>query len=682
MYNALTSAKQIWFYEAMALLILVTGIDLLFRRKNVSLTINLVDISLLTFYTYFFIRTVYTSYTPILYNDRFLNYSMLTLFYFIVKYINSGFVSAKTTGNIIYSDELKKGETITSQGILVVVLMLTGLVEAIWGLLQLYGITRSFHSGFKITGTFFNPAPYALYLVAIFPIALAILIQIKHSKNERMMELKIKELNNLGKPRFYSHILQFLYSFDHSLLIRKLTYYISLMTVISIILVLPATMNRASWLGVAAGSLFIFNYRYNLLNRAKVYLNNTVRKLCAVVIVTLLICLSGTGLYFLKKGSSDGRLLIWEVTAGKIAKKPLFGYGIGRFEAEYNNWQAEYFKVHPSEMDSSKGMAAGNTKYCFNEYLEMASELGIFGLLLFLTLIVSVFSGTRKALRPNGTTHGIKVNKEEQRTNDNKNSLTSLFNNFPIILIPSFLSLLVCAIISFPFYSLPTNIVFFLLLAILASYVKELPAFKRLVGSSVIHRVTKAVILFILMPVLVLLLFIIRQQCYTVNTMNEAVMLYQGINYSEACKSYSEIFSPSQYNGSYLQYYGKALNMNEEYLESIKILERATKYTSDEMLYTTLGDSFKELKRYSEAEAAYQYAIIMIPQKLYPRYLLANLYSETGQKLKARKTAENVLNKKVKVESTATEEIRQAMSKLIEKIKKEPEKLNTSEQLK
>jgi hypothetical protein len=72
----------------------------------------------------------------------------------------------------------------------------------------------------------------------------------------------------------------------------------------------------------------------------------------------------------------------------------------------------------------------------------------------------------------------------------------------------------------------------------------------------------------------------------------------------------------------------------------------------------------------------------MIPQKLYPRYLLANLYSETGQKLKARKTAENVLNKKVKVESTATEEIRQAMSKLIEKIKKEPEKLNTSEQLK
>jgi tetratricopeptide (TPR) repeat protein len=52
-------------------------------------------------------------------------------------------------------------------------------------------------------------------------------------------------------------------------------------------------------------------------------------------------------------------------------------------------------------------------------------------------------------------------------------------------------------------------------------------------------------------------------------------------------------------------------------------------------LYTTSGDTYKALKRYSEAEEAYQHASIMVPHKLYPLYLLAMLYDETGQREKA-----------------------------------------------
>ncbi|MCX6327684.1 MAG: O-antigen ligase family protein, partial [Bacteroidia bacterium] len=254
-------------------------------------------------------------------------------------------------------------------------LIITGLVQAVWGLLQLYGMTRSFHSGFKITGTFFNPAPYALYLAAVFPLALGTLLS---SKKLRIKELKIKNgrithkaqmifrIKNLkifGTGGILSLVSQFFSSLISSLLIPSLliinlTYCLSLLTVISIILVLPATMNRASWLGVAAGSLIVFNYRYNLLKKAKAFLHNTARKLCALAIVILLTGSMGAGLYLLKKGSSDGKLLIWEVTIGKISEKPLFGHGVGRFEAEYNNWQAAYFKSHPEDMGGLKGMAA------------------------------------------------------------------------------------------------------------------------------------------------------------------------------------------------------------------------------------------------------------------------------------------------------------------------------------
>jgi len=58
--NGLIIAKQIWFFGAVALLILAFISDLLFYRKNVSFSSNIIDISLLALYTYFFIRAVFT----------------------------------------------------------------------------------------------------------------------------------------------------------------------------------------------------------------------------------------------------------------------------------------------------------------------------------------------------------------------------------------------------------------------------------------------------------------------------------------------------------------------------------------------------------------------------------------------------------------------------------------------
>jgi hypothetical protein len=47
----------------------------------------------------------------------------------------------------------------------------TGLVEAIWGLGQLYGFSYSQHSRFSLTGSFFNPGPYACYIAVVLPTA-------------------------------------------------------------------------------------------------------------------------------------------------------------------------------------------------------------------------------------------------------------------------------------------------------------------------------------------------------------------------------------------------------------------------------------------------------------------------------------------------------------------------------
>jgi O-antigen polymerase len=56
----------------------------------------------------------------------------------------------------------------------------------------------------------------------------------------------------------------------------------------------------------------------------------------------------------------------------------------------------------------------------------------------------------------------------------------------------------------------------------------------------------------------------------------------------------------------------------------------------------------------------------MMPVMLFPRYLLAKLYNKSGQYEKARQTAKQVLNSPVKVESSATREMINEMSGLIE----------------
>jgi ABC-type transport system involved in cytochrome bd biosynthesis fused ATPase/permease subunit len=71
----------------------------------------------------------------------------------------------------------------------------------------------------------------------------------------------------------------------------------------------------------------------------------------------------------------------------------------------------------------------------------------------------------------------------------------------------------------------------------------------------------------------------------------------------------------------------------------------------------------------------------MAPGKFYPLYLLAKLYDASGQQQKAIAMANTLLNKEVKVHSTAIEEIKEEM-KVIIKIKERETTMNNTHDLK
>jgi nitrogen fixation-related uncharacterized protein len=639
LYNGINSAKQLWFCFAASLLLAVLSVKVVLAslsgNRHTGLRafkLNFTDLLLTVFYLYFFIRSLTTPYTPLMYNQEFINLTLLIIIYLIIR------------GAILKGNSREGRHTSSTESLLIndhaikyfiIFIIMTGLAEAIWGLLQLYGLRRSFNSNFRITGSFFNPAPYALYLAAVFPAALRMYLDSAKPEKNRIPKLT--------EERFSQARL-----IIEQLFVRD----ISMFTVITIILVLPATMIRASWLGALAGSAVVLNDRYDLLKRSAAILKTPVRKAVAWVSVIIIALLSVTGMYYLKRGSSTGKLLIWKVTIDKTAERPLFGQGVGRFEAEYNNWQADYFRYHPQEMESPKGIAAGNTKYCFNEFLEMAAETGIAGFILFVGLLVPVFMREKKSQNAVHKVQGFGCGEQGK-------------------IIPSLTALLVTAAVSFPFYSLPTLILFFSFLALISVHkapvtVIRLPAMVRI-------PLSVAVVLLLIGGSIFLFGFT-KKQYKSYYAMDEAVRLYQSGSYDESCDSFSDVYNDMKHNGPYLQYYAKALLMGGRYEESIRMYERAKDYTGDEMLYCSLGDAYKAIKRYVEAEEAYIHASYMVPHKLYPLYLLAILYDETNQRKKAVAIAENVLNKEIKVESQAVEEIRIKIRCIIEKyrIKRNP----------
>ena len=144
-----------------------------------------------------------------------------------------------------------------------------------------------------------------------------------------------------------------------------------------------------------------------------------------------------------------------------------------------------------------------------------------------------------------------------------------------------------------------------------------------------------------------------------------AFTIYQGSSFASSLYFYERAYPILQKQGTFLMQYGKALSMAREHKKAIGVLRRAELHGNNTIVQTTVGDSHKALKQYGEAERAYLYAWYMSPGRFYPKYLLAKMYEETGKKQKVVAIAKELLSKKVKIESTAIQEIRTEMKRII-----------------
>lgn len=505
--------------------------------------------------------------------------------------------------------------SINSYTWLLLAIIVSGIIQAVYGNLQLFGYYPSNHSEFKINGSFFNPGPYAGFLAAVWPIALAMY---------------------LFKEQFVTY-LQLPFSNKTKLLHTVIYYilnYVPIIGIVTVVLVLPASRSRAAWLSVIISTIVLIEYRYKILKRVFGKMS-TAKKTSLIVLSVSIMCVVLYSVYHLKKRSSDGRLFIWDITTNIIKDNSITGVGIDRFKAYYMDYQANYFNVNG---ETEEVLVADNTYYAFNEFLQFTAEEGIVGVLLL--AVISFFI--------------LKIKVAEKQ--------------LPILqlILAGLIAIAVFANFSYPMQILPIKFVLIVLLSLLGQLeakkwsflthttLKKYGAFfSKLVSASFIFfGIVKGTVYFKTID-----------QAY--KDWQSALTIYQYGDYEGAIEDYVKAYPILKKEGDFLMNYGKTLSIAKQYDKAVVVLEEAKQHLNTTIIETALGDAYKGLKEYDKAETAYLNAANMIPVRFYPLYLLAKLYDEGGESKKAIAMANRILEKEIKVPSTAIKEIQLEMKEII-----------------
>lgn len=107
----------------------------------------------------------------------------------------------------------------------------------------------------------------------------------------------------------------------------------------------------------------------------------------------------------------------------------------------------------------------------------------------------------------------------------------------------------------------------------------------------------------------------------------------------------------------YLFEYGHSLNKMGYYEKSDSILLLGTSLSSDPMFWNVMGNNSMALGRFREAEERYKHAFYMVPNRLYPLYLIAKLYYIEGDTARFHDMAGLIETFIPKVESANTKRL-------------------------
>ena len=395
-------------------------------------------------------------------------------------------------------------------------------------------------------------------------------------------------------------------------------------------------MSRAAWIAAVVSCVWVYWIQRIGWEKTKQYINKH-RTLSILSSVLILISIAGAlaGVYLLKKDSANGRLLLWKVTGQAIIEQPWTGTGLGGFPTAYAEAQAAYFSS--GNASETEMMVAGCPEYGFNEFLQIGLEQGFVGLMVFVLLLgYSLFRGVKN--KQAGAAGGI-------------------------------LALMVFSLGSYPLQLPEFWVVLVVLMGVIESSSIAIdtpptlsPAGRKILSVTVIGGMA------------ICCGWLFRQQkgyYQGYKKWNTLKMLYNSKAYEAAADGYEELVPLMGHKPELLFEAAQCLSKTGQFADANRLLERAMLLSGDPMIHYMAAKNEQSQGNYQKAENLLLHAIEILPERIYPYYLLTKLYAEEAffQEDKFIKAADAVLKKEPKVESTAIREMRTEVKNMLKNIR-------------
>lgn len=444
---------------------------------------------------------------------------------------------------------------------------------------------------------------------------------------------------SLGNPGAYAGclgavapmILSLLLAYKKNRKYENLYYSLSALFLFLLYLLL-VTKSRGAWIACAIGCSFVIVYRYKEPLMAAFH--SKALKISALFSFVVLISAGGFFLYKIKEDSAFGRLLVWKVALSTSHENLFTGNGIGYFEAQYGKWQASYFAEKGGS--PKEQYVADYVTTAYNEFIETALEQGFIMALLLGTLFIVTVADWRKS-----TLSTIELGA--------KSSVAAVF---------------VLAWCSYPFKVMPVTLYFIFCLSVIFHKSGRRWVIKNRHAARLLQTG--------LIAVAGLIAYRGCGKAYGLHLLQQGQeQVMRQNNPDAAADIYRKAEKWLANDGEFYFYYGSACFLAGKNIQAIEALTASCRLCANPNSFLLLGNVYKTVGETHHAVEVYKTAAYMQPMRLYPKYLLANLYHESGDLDNTRRWASEILETTEKVPTTAAKEMKEDMKQLLQKLDKQ-----------
>jgi O-antigen ligase/Tfp pilus assembly protein PilF len=451
-------------------------------------------------------------------------------------------------------------------------------------------------------------------------------------------------ISTIGQKNWVSNYLAMIFPilFSYFLLEKnnsKIIYYLLLSLLYAILIIFQS---RGIWISAVltliSGIFFLYKFRLaNILKENKRWLFLIFITFILITVIystqnplnksTDAIPQRITSIYEDNFSSLNPRLLIWNTGLEMIKDRPFLGIGIGLFKMDYLDYQAGFLEQNPYYLKY-----LSRAEEAHNEYLQLAAELGIIGLGIFLYILLIFYRSALKFLNEKKEGKGKKENL----------ILWGLLMGITCFLFHS--------MFTFPLHVPALGSAFFIIFALTFLYINNFfnleqqdqlktekdekkknrgEKSKKKKNKYFRNKKFKAVYIYM---ILVLFLMVVAINFLVIKPYIADIAYFKGVkyynrqDYQRALPNFEQAGKLDPYNGKILYALGTNYYNLNEYSKAEEILGRAENYVRDKYLFRNLGLCYIKLGDYKKAEEELEYAVYLDSEFISAYLDLAHLY--------------------------------------------------------